>query len=85
MCIIRDHHEKYDGTGYPNGKKGKEIPLFASILAIADAYHAMRSDRPYRKALSKQETLNNLKEGKGTHFHPKILDIAIKVLENCDD
>lgn len=85
MCIIRDHHEKYNGTGYPDKKKGDKIPLFAYIIAIADAYHAMRSDRPYRKSLSKQETLRHLEEGKGTHFHPQILDIAIKVLQNCDD
>jgi putative two-component system response regulator len=85
MCIIRHHHEKYNGTGYPDGKRGDEIPLFAHIVAIADAYHAMRSERPYRKAMSKRETLRNLKEGRGTHFHPQILDIAMKVLENCDD
>ena len=85
MCIIQDHHEKYDGTGYPQGKKGNEIPLFACIISVADVYHAMRSDRPYRKALSKKETLKNLKEGRGTHFHPEILDIALKVLENCGD
>ncbi len=85
MCIIQDHHEKYDGTGYPKGKKGDEIPLFACIISIADVYHAMRSDRPYRKALSKKETLENLKAGRGTHFHPKVLDIALKVLENYGD
>jgi response regulator RpfG family c-di-GMP phosphodiesterase len=85
MCIIQDHHEKYDGTGYPKGKKGDEIPLFAYIISIADVYHAMRSDRPYRKALSKKKTLENLIAGRGTHFHPQILDIALKVLENCGD
>jgi putative two-component system response regulator len=83
MCIIQDHHEKYDGTGYPKGKKEDEIPLFAYIVSIADVYHAMRSDRPYRNALSKKETLKNLIAGRGTHFHPEILDIALKVLENC--
>ena len=85
MCIVQDHHEQYNGKGYPKGKKGKEIPLFACILSIADAYHAMRSDRPYRKALSKKEALENLRKERGNQFNPKILDIAIKVLENCDD
>lgn len=85
MCIIKHHHEKYDGSGYPEGKKGDEIPLFACIVAIADAYHAMRSERPYRKAMSKKEALKNLKKGKGTHFHPDILDVAIKVLQECDN
>lgn len=85
MSIIQDHHEKYNGTGYPNGKKGDEIPLFACIVAVADVYHAMRSDRPYRKAMSKQETLKHLKEERGIHFHPKVLDMAIKALEKHDD
>jgi len=85
ICIIQDHHEKYDGTGYPKGKKGDEIPLLACIISIADVYHAMRSDRPYRKALSKQETLKNIRAGRGTHFNPKVLDIALKVLENYGD
>ncbi|MDD5455286.1 MAG: response regulator [Candidatus Ratteibacteria bacterium] len=85
ICIIQDHHERYDGTGYPNGKKGDEIPLLACIISIADVYHAMRSNRPYRKALSKKETLKNLRAGRGTHFNPKILDIALKILEDYGD
>ena len=84
MCIVRHHHERYDGTGYPTGKKGDKIPLFASIVAIADAYHAMRSDRPYHKSMSKEEALRNLKKEKGGQFHPEILEIAMKVFREHD-
>ena len=75
------HHEKYDGSGYPEGKKAEEIPLQARILAVADAYHAMRSDRPYRKAMSKQDAHNELKKGAGSHFDPEVVRAALKVLK----
>jgi diguanylate cyclase (GGDEF)-like protein/putative nucleotidyltransferase with HDIG domain len=75
------HHERYDGKGYPNGKKGEEIPLFARILAIADAYSAMTSDRPYRKALSKEEIINELKKNAGKQFDPKLVEKFIELIE----
>ncbi len=69
------HHEKFDGTGYPFGLKGEEIPLSARIFAIIDVYEALVSDRPYRKAWPKQKALDYIRENAGTHFAP---DIALK-------
>lgn len=74
------HHERYDGTGYPMGLKGEEIPYMARIIAIADAYDAMTSDRAYRKALSKENVINELKKGKGSQFDLHILDEFLKML-----
>ncbi len=76
------HHEKYDGSGYPDGLKGKDIPLFSRIIAVADSLDAMTSDRSYRSALSMQEALDEIKRCKGTQFDPKIADIAIELIEN---
>jgi HD-GYP domain-containing protein (c-di-GMP phosphodiesterase class II) len=71
------HHEKWDGSGYPRGLKGKDIPLAARIFAIVDVWDALRSDRPYRKAWSEAETLKHVNGLSGTHFDPKIADIFI--------
>lgn len=78
--IIRYHHERYDGTGYPEGLKGDEIPLEACILAIADAFDAMTSDRPYRDALKKEIALEEIKENAGTQFHPKLAKKFVAVM-----
>ncbi len=75
------HHERIDGKGYPFGKEGKDIPLFAKILAIADAYDAMMSDRPYRKALTKQESIDELEKNKGKQFDIEICDIFISIIK----
>lgn len=66
----RHHHERYDGTGYPDGLMGDEIPLDARIIAVADAYEAMTSDRAYRLARSREEALARLMDGAGTQFDP---------------
>jgi hypothetical protein len=66
----RHHHERFDGDGYPDGLKGEEIPFDARILAVADAYDAMTSDRSYRAALSHEEALRRLEEGSGAQFDP---------------
>ena len=66
--IALGHHERYDGTGYPRGLKGEEIPLGSRILAVVDVYEALTSDRPYHKAISKEEALKILQEGAGTQF-----------------
>lgn len=79
--IIRHHHERYDGAGYPGGLKGEDIPIESRILAVVDAYHAMISDRPYRKALPERKALNELKKYKGTQFDPKIIDSFIKAYD----
>lgn len=72
------HHEKWDGTGYPRGLKGNQIPLAARIFAVADVYDALISDRPYRKAQSKQDALQYIREQRGKHFDPKVVDLFLK-------
>ena len=79
--LILHHHEKYDGTGYLTGLKGKNIPLGARILAVADAYDAMTSDRSYRKALSKEVAIGELKKHSGKQFDPDMVDVFLKYLE----
>ncbi|MDP9232059.1 MAG: HD-GYP domain-containing protein [Actinomycetota bacterium] len=73
------HHERWDGTGYPSGKAGEEIPVEARVLAIADAFDAMTSDRPYRSALSREEALAEVERCAGTQFDPKIARIFLEV------
>jgi len=75
LPIIRHHHERWDGKGYPDGLKGEEIPLLARIVAVADAFDAMINDRPYRKALSKEKALKILRTGAGTQWDPEIVEI----------
>lgn len=78
--IIRHHHERYDGTGYPDGLKGDEINLEARILCIADAYEAMRADRPYRAGLAVQEAVQELKNASGTQFDPSLVSIFVNMV-----
>ncbi len=73
-AIIRHHHEKYDGTGYPDGLKGEDIPIAARILSVADAYDAMTSDRPYRKALEEADVLAQFRKYAGSQFDPRVLE-----------
>lgn len=77
--IILHHHERVDGQGYPSGLKDGEIPLSARIVAIADAYQALTSDRPYRKAYSRKEALTILKKEAGTHFDKKIVSALLDI------
>lgn len=72
--IARSHHEKWDGTGYPQGLKGEEIPLAARIVALADFYDALMHERPYKKAWTVQETMDELERQRGKHFDPQIVD-----------
>jgi len=74
--IVRAHHEKWDGTGYPDGLKGEEIPIGARILSVADCLDALASDRPYRKALTLEEAVKHLVERAGTSFDPKVVEIV---------
>ena len=74
------HHERVDGKGYPFGKKSEEIPLFAKILCVADSYDAMTTDRPYRRALTNEETLAELERNKGKQFDEKVCDAMMGVL-----
>jgi diguanylate cyclase (GGDEF)-like protein len=79
------HHECFDGTGYPLGLKGDEIPLAARIVAIADVYQALISDRPYRKAYSKDKAIEIMKKESGSHFDPKIIKIFLKVIKKVNE
>ena len=79
--LILYHHERWDGKGYPFGLKGDETPIGSRIIAIADVYEALLSDRPYRKAFSKKEALKMIKKNGGKQFDPKIADILVDVLE----
>jgi len=81
VILIRQHHERYDGTGYPNGLRGEEIKLGARIIAVADAFDAMTSERPYRKAYSKEYTISKLKETSGTQFDPQVVKAFLEVLK----
>lgn len=73
------HHEKWDGTGYPQGLEGEEIPLEARIFAIVDMYDALTSDRPYRKACTKEEALSIIQKQRGKHFDPQLVDLFLAV------
>ena len=78
---IRHHHERFDGTGYPDGLAGEAIPLFSRIILVADAYEAMTHDRAYRRAVSHSEALDRLREGAGTQFDPAIVESFVAAIE----
>ncbi len=83
--IIRHHHERFDGTGYPDGMKEKEIELGARIIAIADTYDAMTTERPYRGPFPKDHVISVLKEQKGKQFDPELVDIFVRFLLDQGD
>ena len=84
LPVVRSHHEKVDGTGYPDGLKGEEIPLAARIISAADSYDAMTSDRPYRSALTREYAVSELRRCSGTQFDPEVVKAFIRVLEKAD-
>jgi len=75
--LAHRHHEKWDGSGYPDGLKGDEIPLQARMMAIADVYDALVSDRPYKKAYPHEKALEIIREGRGTQFDPVLTDLFL--------
>lgn len=79
--IVLSHHERYDGTGYPHGLSESRIPLGARIVAVADAWDAMTSNRPYRKALSRKKALEELRKGAGTQFDPDVVKAFLSLQE----
>ncbi|MBM3253855.1 MAG: HD-GYP domain-containing protein [Candidatus Omnitrophica bacterium] len=79
--LILYHHERWDGTGYPDGLKGEEIPVGARIVAIADVYQALTSDRPYRKAYPKDEAMKIIKNSSGAQFDPQVVNTFLKILQ----
>jgi len=82
--IVRYHHEKWDGSGYPKGLKGEQIPLVARIISVVDFYDATRCDRPYRKGMKREESLALLRSMVGTAFDPKVVETFIKHVEKFD-
>lgn len=79
--VARYHHERYDGKGYPSGLRGEEIPVHARIIAVADCFDAMHSDRVFRKGLPPEVIRGELEKGRGTQFDPKYLDVFLRLLE----
>ena len=82
--IVRYHHEKWDGSGYPKGLKGEGIPLVARIISVVDFYDATRCDRPYRKGMKREESIALLRSMVGTAFDPKVVETFIKHVEEFD-
>lgn len=83
--IIKYHHERMDGGGYPEGLKGTAIPLLARILCVADSFDAMTADRPYKRALGREEALVHLREKAGTQFDPGVVSAFLRVLESMEN
>ncbi|WP_406768915.1 HD-GYP domain-containing protein [Candidatus Clostridium stratigraminis] len=81
LPIVRNHHERYDGKGYPDGKSGNDLNLDVFIVQLADSIDAMSTDRPYRKALSEEEIMAEINRFRGSQFHPKVVDAYTKILE----
>jgi putative two-component system response regulator len=79
--IALSHHEKWDGSGYPNGIAGEDIPLYGRIIAVADAFDALTTERQYKKAFSNEKSYEILREGRGAHFDPKIIDLFFNLLD----
>ena len=77
LVIVRSHHERFDGKGYPDRKKGDELPMFAWIVSAADAIDAMTSDRPYRRGMPLQVAVEQVRTGAGTHFHPDVAEAVM--------
>jgi PAS domain S-box-containing protein len=81
--IALTHHEWFDGSGYPRGLKGEEIPIEGRIVAVADVFDAILSDRPYRKAMPAGEAVEILRAGRGTQFDPEVIDVLLEHLEDA--
>jgi HD-GYP domain-containing protein (c-di-GMP phosphodiesterase class II) len=82
--MVLHHHEWYNGSGYPDGLAGDDIPLGARILCVADSLEAMTSDRPYRKGMSLREGAYRLKDGSGMQFEPRIVDAMLEVVDRIE-
>ena len=81
--IALTHHEKWDGSGYPKGLRGEEIPIEGRITAVADVFDALSSKRPYKEAFPIEKCVNILKEGKGSHFEPRLVDLFLNCLDEA--
>ncbi|HEX5983965.1 MAG TPA: HD domain-containing phosphohydrolase, partial [Solirubrobacterales bacterium] len=83
--IALTHHEWFDGSGYPRGLAGEEIPVEGRIVAVADAFDALLSDRPHRPAMSLEEAAKVVREESGTHFDPEVAEVLLEHLEDALD
>lgn len=83
--VIRHHHERFDGEGYPDGRKGEDVPLSARIFSVVDSFDAMTTDRSYRKALHAEEAMERLRAAAGTQFDPEVVREFEKLMENGID
>jgi HD-GYP domain-containing protein (c-di-GMP phosphodiesterase class II) len=79
--IAKYHHERYDGTGYPEGLKGENIPLEARIMSLADVYDALISKRPYKEAFPREKAIQIIREGIGTQFDPELGPIFLEIVQ----
>jgi putative nucleotidyltransferase with HDIG domain len=79
------HHEKWDGTGYPRGLKGEQIPLAARLFAVADVWDALRSDRPYRQSWPKEKVIEHIKSLSGTHLDPKSVELFLSMMHEPEE
>ena len=79
---LRHHHERYDGDGYPDKLEGEDIPLGARIIAIADTFDAMTSDRPYRRSCTVEKALDEIQDCSGTQFDPVLVEAFVKVIRS---
>ncbi len=79
--IVRHHHERFDGSGYPDGLRRDEIPIEARIFSVADSFDAMTSDRPYRRALRADHALDEVRAGAGTQFDPDVVRVFVELIE----
>jgi putative nucleotidyltransferase with HDIG domain len=78
-CAVRHHHERWDGTGYPDGLRGEDIPIVARVVTVADVFDAITSDRPYRTALSPADAREEILQGRGTHFDPAVAEAFLRI------
>ncbi|MBI2251313.1 MAG: HD domain-containing protein [Armatimonadetes bacterium] len=85
LDLVKHHHEKYDGSGYPDRLEGENIPLGAQIIAIADTFDAMTTDRPYRKGFPKEEALKEIKGLAGTQFNPRVVEVFLASFSNYNN
>ena len=85
LVIPLNHHERWDGTGYPHGIKGEEIPLAARIFAVVDVWDALSSDRPYRKAWPYEKIVEYMREQSGTHFDPKVVALLLQMMVGAQE
>ena len=83
--VVLHHHERFDGTGYPYGLRGSAIPLAARVVAVADSFDAMTTDRPYRAAMAPLEAFERLEDGHGSQWDPEVVDVFLAAYAGAGD